>query len=104
MALDEVARNKWLAHWTQKALDAIEAHLAGEKETAAIATATHRRSPTLPGRAVIAPPRIFKCDVSTVPTAMRIYGECMKLPAFERAHPLKQPDAPMIVKSRKRAA
>ena len=29
-----------------------------------------------------------------VPTAMRIYDECMKLDAFARAHPLKQPGAP----------
>src|ERR671927_1471877 len=33
LKLDEAARNKWLAHWTLKALEAIEAHLAGEKET-----------------------------------------------------------------------
>ncbi|MSQ63227.1 MAG: hypothetical protein EXR33_05250 [Betaproteobacteria bacterium] len=31
---------------------------------------------------------------SVVPTALRIYGECMKLPAFERAHPSRQPEAP----------
>jgi hypothetical protein len=29
-----------------------------------------------------------------MPTVMRIFGECMKLPAFESAHPLKQADAP----------
>jgi maleylacetoacetate isomerase len=36
----------------------------------------------------------FKCDVSGVPTCMRIYEECMKLDAFSKAHPLKQPGAP----------
>jgi hypothetical protein len=36
----------------------------------------------------------FKCDVSGVPTAMRIYEECMKIEAFVSAHPLKQPGAP----------
>ena len=95
MKQDEAARNKWLAHWTSKALDAIEAHLAGEKETGRYC---HGDAPTiadicLAGQ-VIAATAYFKCDVSKVPTAMRIYGECMKLPAFERAHPLKQPDAP----------
>jgi hypothetical protein len=25
---------------------------------------------------------------------MRIYGECMKIGAFEKAHPSRQPEAP----------
>jgi len=28
-----------------------------------------------------------------MPTVMRIFDECMKLDAFAKAHPLKQPDA-----------
>jgi glutathione S-transferase len=36
----------------------------------------------------------FKCDMAPFPTIMRIAGECMKLDAFARAHPLKQPGAP----------
>ena len=95
MKQDEPARNKWLAHWTQKALDAIEVHLATEKDTGRYC---HGDAPTfadicLAGQ-VIAATAYFKCDTSKVPTAMRIYGECMKLPAFERAHPLKQAGAP----------
>jgi len=95
MKLDEAARNKWLAHWTQKALDAIEVHLATEKDTGRYC---HGDAPTfadicLAGQ-VIAATAYFKCDTSKVPTAMRIYGECMKLPAFDRAHPLKQAGAP----------
>ena len=95
LKIDEPGRNKWLAHWTQKALDAIEVHLATEKDTGRYC---HGDAPTfadicLAGQ-VIAATAYFKCDTSKVPTAMRIYGECMKLPAFERAHPLKQPGAP----------
>src|SRR5207248_982883 len=33
MRQDEAARNRWLAHWTMRALDAIETHLSREKET-----------------------------------------------------------------------
>ena len=95
MKLDEAARNKWLAHWTQKALDAIEVHLAGEKETGRYCHGDELSFADicLAGQ-VIAATAYFKCDVTKVPTAMRIYGECMKLPAFERAHPLKQAGAP----------
>ena len=95
MKLDEAARNKWLAHWTTNALDAIEAHLAAERETGRFC---HGDSPTiadicLAGQ-VISALSYFNCDTSEMPTAMRIYGECMKIGAFERSHPLKQAGAP----------
>ena len=94
LKLDEPTRNKWLAHWTLEALKAIEAHLKGEKETGKFC---HGNSPTmadicLAGQ-VIGAVGYFKCDVSGVPTCMRIYEECMKVDAFSKAHPLKQPGA-----------
>jgi maleylacetoacetate isomerase len=94
LKLDEAARNKWLAHWTLKALEAIEAHLAREKETGRFC---HGDTPTiadicLAGQ-VVGAVGYFKCDVSGVPTCMRIYEECMKIDAFNKAHPLKQPGA-----------
>lgn len=95
MGLDEAARNKWLAHWTLKALEAIESHLVNEKETGRFC---HGDEPTmadicLAGQ-VIAATGYFNCDVSKVPVSMRIYGECSKIPAFANAHPLKQQGAP----------
>jgi maleylacetoacetate isomerase len=94
LKLDEPTRNKWLAHWTLKALEAIEAHLKGEKDTGRFC---HGSSPTfadicMAGQ-VIGAVGYFKCDVSGVPSVMRIYEECMKLDAFSAAHPLKQPGA-----------
>jgi len=92
--LDEEKRNNWLMHWTLEALKAIEAHLKAEKETGRYC---HGNSVTmadicLAGQ-VIAATGYFKCDVSGVPTVMRVYEECMKIEAFSNAHPLKQPGA-----------
>lgn len=89
---DETARNRWLAHWTMRALEAIEGHLAREKETGRFC---HGDSPTLAdiclASQVIGALAYFSCDTKTVPTAMRIYSQCMEIDAFTKAHPLKQP-------------
>jgi maleylacetoacetate isomerase len=94
MHVDEPTRNKWLAHWSLKALEAIEAHLKSEQETGRFC---HGNAPTIAdicmAGQVIGATGYFKCDVSGVPTVMRIYDACMKLPAFSGAHPLKQPGA-----------
>jgi len=89
LKIDEEKRNRWLAHWTLKALEAIESHLKGEKDTGRFC---HGDSVTLAdiclAGQVVAAIAYFKCDTSGVPTAMRIYGECMKLDAFSRANPM----------------
>jgi maleylacetoacetate isomerase/maleylpyruvate isomerase len=95
MRVDEPARNRWLAHWTLKALEAIEAHLAKERETGRYC---HGDAPTIAdiclASQVIAATQYFNCDMSGVPTAMRIHGECMKLEAFDKSQPMKHPEAP----------
>jgi len=95
LLLDEAKRNAWLMHWSLEGLKAIEGHLKGEKETGRFC---HGDAPTLAdicmAGQVIGATGYFKCDVSSVPTVMRIYDECMKLEAFSKAHPLKQPGAP----------
>ena len=94
LGLDEPARNRWLQHWSLSALQAIEAHLASEKETGRFC---HGDAPTLAdiclASQVIGATAYFKCDVSGVPSVMRVYDQCMKLEAFSRPHPLKQPGA-----------
>jgi maleylpyruvate isomerase len=37
--------------------------------------------------------RRFECDLSHAPTALQVFDECMRLEAFQRAQPAKQPDA-----------
>jgi maleylacetoacetate isomerase len=95
LGLDEPTRNKWLAYWSMKALEAIEAHLASERETGRFC---HGNAVTMAdiclASQVIGATTYFKCDVSRVPAVMRVYDECMKLEAFSKPHPLKQPGAP----------
>jgi len=95
LGLDEPARNRWLQHWSLNALQALEAHLASEKETGRFC---HGNAVTMADiclvSQVIGATVYFKCDVSSVPSVMRVYDECMKLEAFAKPHPLKQPGAP----------
>ena len=94
MKQDEAARNRWLAHWTMRALEAIEGHLSKEKETGRFC---HGDSPTIADICVasqmIAALAYFNVDTKALPTAMRIYNQCMEIDAFAKAHPLKQAGA-----------
>jgi glutathione S-transferase len=35
----------------------------------------------------------FQCELAPYPVLTRVFDECMKLDAFDRAQPSKQPDA-----------
>jgi maleylacetoacetate isomerase len=93
--LDEAARNRWCAHWMGKALEAIEGHLAQEPETGRFC---HGDTPTIAdiclASQVIGATHYFKCDTTGIPAVMRVFGECMKIDAFDRSQPLKQAGAP----------
>jgi maleylacetoacetate isomerase len=94
MKQDENARNRWLGHWTMRALEAIESHLSKEKETGRYC---HGDSPTMAdiclASQMIAALAYFNVDTKAMPTAMRIYNQCMEIDAFAKAHPLKQAGA-----------
>jgi maleylacetoacetate isomerase/maleylpyruvate isomerase len=95
LGLDEAAVQRWVAHWSLKALQAVESHLAGEPETGRYC---HGDAPTLAdvcvASQVIAARDYGRCDMTSVPTAVRIYDQCMTLEAFSRSHPSRQQGAP----------
>jgi len=91
MRQDETARNRWLAHWTMRALEAIESHLQNDREAGRFC---HGDQLTMADICVVSQLigalAYFNCDTSGVPRAMRVYNTCMEMEAFSRAHPLKQ--------------
>jgi maleylacetoacetate isomerase/maleylpyruvate isomerase len=92
---DEAARHRWMVHWTQKACEAVEGVLAGTLGTGRLC---HGDTPTFADLClashVIGMVTYLKAPPVGVPTVMRIFEAAMAIPAFDRAHPLKQPGAP----------
>ncbi|WP_338863697.1 maleylacetoacetate isomerase [Myxococcus stipitatus] len=81
----------WAAHWNMRGLEALESLV---KPTAgrycvgdAVTLADVCLVPQLYGA------RRFGVDVSAYPTLLRIEAACAELPAFQAAHPDRQPDA-----------
>ena len=93
---DEAARNAWYRHWVAQGFAAFEALLAGARETG---TFCHGNAPGLADVCLV--PQVFnaqryECPLSGYPTLMRVFEACMKLDAFDKAQPMKQPEAAFI--------
>jgi maleylacetoacetate isomerase len=93
MSQTEDQVNAWYRHWVADGLAKVEASLNHFPGTGRFC---HGDSPTLADCCLV--PQVFnakrfECDVKPYPTVMRIFDECMKLEAFDRAQPAKQPDA-----------
>jgi maleylacetoacetate isomerase/maleylpyruvate isomerase len=81
--------NSWYRHWIAEGLGKLEAELGP-------ATFCHGDAPTMADCCLV--PQIFNakrydCDLAPYPKTMRAFEACMKLDAFDRAQPSKQPDA-----------
>jgi maleylacetoacetate isomerase/maleylpyruvate isomerase len=84
--------NTWYRHWVADGLAKFEADL-GRGGTGKFC---HGDAPTMADCCLV--PQIFnakryQCDLAPYPVTMRIFDACMKLDAFDRAQPSKQPDA-----------
>ncbi len=90
---DEAAINAWCATWITAGFDAFEALLVADKARGDFCFGSQ------PGLAdVYLVPQVesarrFKVDMSRWPLISAVDAACMKLEAFERAAPMKQPDA-----------
>jgi maleylacetoacetate isomerase len=84
--------NAWYRHWIADGLAKFEAELACGKK----ARFCYGDAPTMADCCLV--PQIFNakrynCDLAPYPNTLRVFDECMKLDAFDRAQPAKQPDA-----------
>jgi maleylacetoacetate isomerase len=93
--LDEPTRTKWIAHWLDTGIRAVETMLAHDKRTGRFC---HGDTPTIADLCLVPHVTTMRMLCGTgadaYPTAARIFATCMELDAFARTHPLKQPDAP----------
>jgi maleylpyruvate isomerase len=81
---DDAARDRWYAHWIGEGFSALEQMLP------AAGAFCHGGSPSLADVCLVpqvANAQRYKVDLAAYPRIRRIYEECMKLPAFQRAHP-----------------
>ena len=81
----------WYRYWIADGLAKLEAELAGSS-----GKFCHGDSPSLADCCLV--PQIFNAkrynsDLTPYPTTMRMFDNCMKVEAFDRAQPSKQPDA-----------
>ena len=95
--IDEPGRMKWCRHWVATALGAIEEHLANEKATGRFCQGDIVTLADICLASQMAGAKFFQVDTAAYPTVNRIADACMKIEAFAKAHPLKQPGAPAAV-------
>jgi maleylacetoacetate isomerase len=82
----------WYRHWIDDGLAKLEAEL----KRGGTGRYSHGDAPTLADCCLV--PQVFNAkrydsDLAPYPTVMRVFDACMKLEAFDRAQPSKQPDA-----------
>ncbi len=97
LKLDEPQRLKWIRHWINEALAALETHLSRDPQTGRYC---HGDSVTMADLCVVSHAvgaKLFNVDLAPYPTVARIVDTCLKQDAFAHAHPLKQPGAPQTV-------
>ena len=86
---DQAATDDWYRNWVVQGFDALEALI----RPGPYAFGAHV---TLADICLV--PQVFnaqryKADLKPYPTLMKVFEECMKVDAFDRAQPMKQPEA-----------
>jgi maleylacetoacetate isomerase len=93
---DEERINAWYRHWIADGFAKLEADLNRDESRGGAGQFCYGDAPTMADCCLV--PQVFNAkrysaDLGPYPTLMRIFEACMKLEAFDRAQPSKQPDA-----------
>jgi maleylacetoacetate isomerase len=93
MGVSEEDKNRWYRHWVEQGLASVERVLA---QDARVGQFCFGDTPTLADCILV--PQVangqrMQCDLSNMPTILRINEACLNLPAFVNASPAHQPDA-----------
>lgn len=93
LGVNEDQKRRWIAHWLQTGLAALEAELRESPDRGAFCFGD---TPTLADCCLV--PQLFNAqrfevDVQAYPTLHAIDRRCAELDAFKRAYPSLQPDA-----------
>lgn len=93
LGVDDATKDEWYRHWINVGLTSIEALLAGNP-----ATGRYCQGDQVTLADVVLVPQVFNarrydCDLSAMPTIVRIADTCAQIEAFARAEPARQPDA-----------
>jgi maleylacetoacetate isomerase len=93
LGINDEQKNAWIQHWCVSGLAALEQRLASDKRTGDFCFGN---APSLADCGLV--PQIFNaqrfnCDLSGMPTLMRINQHCLSLAAFVKAMPMNQDDA-----------
>ena len=93
LGVSEEAKNRWYRHWVEQGLASVERVLAHDTRVGQFCFGD------APGLAdcllipQVANGQRMNCNLSAMPTILRINEACMKLAAFVDASPAHQPDA-----------
>ncbi len=93
LGLNEDAKRNWIRHWTGLGLSALEQELSRSEKHGRFCFGD---TPTMADCCLV--PQLFNAqrfdiDLAPYPTLLKIDEECRRLPAFELAHPGRQPDS-----------
>jgi maleylacetoacetate isomerase/maleylpyruvate isomerase len=93
LKVSDEQRLAWIQYWLDAGLQAIETLLAEHTPSGAFC---HGDRPTIADICLVTqvtPAKTFDLPLEPYPRVMRVYDNCMAIPAFAAAHPAKQPDA-----------
>ena len=93
LKVSDAQRLGWIAHWLSLGLEAIEALLARHPESGDFCHGPHPTIADICLVTQVTPAKTFDSPLDAYPRVMRIYDNCMAIPAFADAHPARQPDA-----------